>query len=121
MIHEVRERETRLAENKVSKTISHAAALTRAKFCNIHFTGQRVEHVMKMQAHKGNEIEICKNRVNSSSEHLLLAQTNPPSQKSKLQKSLPHVKSAKIHILYFLQCKFLKDFQISKRKFLLTT
>ena len=41
MIHEVRERETRLAENKVSKTISHAAALTRAKFCNIHFTGTK--------------------------------------------------------------------------------
>ena len=82
--------------------------------------GQRVEHVMKMK-HKGNEREICKNRVNSFSERPLLAQTNGYNQKSKLQKSLPHVKSAKIHILYFLQCKFLKDFQVSKRKFLPNT
>lgn len=39
MTHEVGEGETCPAKSKVSKTISHVAALTRAKFCKSHSTG----------------------------------------------------------------------------------
>lgn len=114
-IHEVREGEMCLAKGKVSRTMSQVAALTRANFSTVTPQGQKVEHAMETP-HRGNTKRMKKNSAITHSKGLWLAQRMEDNQSSKLHKDLPHVNSAKI-FTYFLQCKFLKDFQISKTDF----